>query len=484
MHATAAAHEPEPLYRALASRLEGMIGSRSLRPGDRMPSVRHFARQQRVSVPTAMHAYATLETRGLVEARPKSGFFVRARHADQVRAPSVTAARPKVTDFASLDLMDSIVAAQSNPNLLPLGMALPDPNLLPGEKLARMMGSIARSLGPRSTNYDMPPGAECIRRELARRSLDWGCALQPEEFLITNGCTEAVALALRATCNPGDTVVVEAPTYFGLTCTLRELQLKALPIPVDSTDGIDLDALEMSLRRTRVAACALIPNFHNPVGFVMPEEKKRRLVEILAKRSLPLIEDDIYGELQHSGERPRTIKAFDREGLVLLCSSFSKNLAPGYRVGYIAAGRWHAKVMRLKLATSLANASLPSLVISEYLRNGGYDRYLRSLRQTYRQQVERMREAIVHYFPEGIGLSRPQGNFVLWCELPPQVDSIVLFKQAMRAGISIAPGPLFAPDGGFKNFMRINCGYPMTPTIERAVEVLGQLAKKLTRGGS
>lgn len=476
------AHETEPLYVALAGRLEGMISSRSLRPGDRMPSVRHFAKQQRVSVPTAMHAYATLETRGLVEARPKSGFFVRSRSADFVRDPGVHAPAPKVTDFAEMDLLDSVIAAQSNPNLLPLGMALPDPKLLPGEKLSRIMAAEGRKLGVHSTDYDIPPGCECIRRELARRSLEWGCALKPEEFVITNGCTEAVSLALRAVCSPGDTVAVESPTYFGLTNVLRELQLKALPIPVDSNEGIDLDALESALSKTKVAACALIPNFHNPAGFVMPEENKRRLLDILGKRSIPVIEDDIYGDLNHTGERPRCIKAFDREGMVLLCSSFSKTLAPGYRVGYISAGRWQAKVMRLKIATSLANATLPVRAISEYLRNGGYDRYLRSLRQTYRHQVERMREAVVHSFPEGIGLSRPQGNFILWCELPAKVDSILLFKQALRAGISIAPGPLFAPGGGFKNFMRLNCGHPVTPAVERAVAVLGQLARQLMRG--
>ncbi len=282
-------------------------------------------------------------------------------------------------------------------------------------------------------------------------------------------------------CSPGDTVIVESPTYFGHIGIMRELQLKALPIPVDSRDGIDLDALETALRTTKVTACLLIPNFHNPVGFVMPEDRKRRLIDILRKRQIPLIEDDIYGDLNHTGERPRCVKTFDRDGLVLLCSSFSKTLAPGYRVGYISAGRWHSKVMRLKIATSLAGATLPARVLSEYLRDGGYDRYLRTLRQTYRHQVEQMREAVVHSFPEGIGLSRPQGNFILWCELPPQVDSIALFKQALRAGISIAPGPLFAPDGGFKNFMRLNCGQPMTPEVERAVAVLGQLARQLTR---
>lgn len=470
---------PEPLYHKLAGLLEEMIQARSLRPGDRMPSVRQFSRQQRVSVPTALHAYVTLENRGLLEARPKSGFYVRSRSADGIRPPTISAPTPKVTDFAVLDPMDTILAQHSQPDLIPLGAALPNPELLPGVKLAREMGVIARRLGAKGTNYDMAPGSEALRREIARRSLEWGCTLTPDDFVITNGCTEAVSLALRALCQPGDTVVVESPTYFGLARTLRELGLKALPIRVDSEKGIDLETLEAALQKTRVAACALIPNFHNPVGFAMPDDRKQDLLRIVNKHGIPVIEDDIYGDLQYAGSRPRCIKAFDREGTVLLCSSFSKTLAPGYRVGYIAGGRWHGKLLRLKQISSLANATLPSLVLAEYLKNGGYDRFLRSIRNTYRDQLAKMREAVVDSFPAGIGLSRPSGGFVLWIELPAKVDSLRLFDRAREAGISIAPGPLFSPDGGFRNFIRLNCGNPFTPEIERGVATVGRLVRQM-----
>src|SRR6185503_13097735 len=134
-----------------------------------------------------------------------------------------------------------------------------------------------------------------------RRSLDWGCALQADDFLITIGGTEALSLALRAVCKPGDTVVVEAPTYFGLTSILRELKLKALAVPVHCADGIDLEILEKTLRKNRVSACVVIPNVHNPIGFVMPEERKRRLIEICARRGVAVIEDDTYADLQYEG---------------------------------------------------------------------------------------------------------------------------------------------------------------------------------------
>ena len=468
-----------PLYLRLAVVLEGMIQHQSLGPGDRLPSIRQFSRQQKVSVPTAMNAYATLEDRGLIEARPKSGYFVKIRRADIVRTPGWDRRIRKVTDFASLDPLDTILSDHSDPALVPLGAALPSPDLLPGDKLARAMGAIARRAPGAGLSYDVVPGSETLRRELARRSLDWGCGFQPEDFMITNGCTEAISLALRATWMPGDTVAVETPTYFGIASTLRDQQLKALPIPVDSVNGLDLDTLAGALRKTKISACVLIPNFQNPVGSLMPEARKRALIDLLAPRGIPIIEDDIYGDLQHQGSRPRCLKAFDPDGSVLLCGSFSKTLAPGYRVGYIVGGRWQERLLRLKKNSSLANATLPTLAVAEFLKHGGYDRHLRTLRQAYRIQVERTREAVVASFPEGIGLSRPQGNFVLWCELPAQVDSIELWKQARRAGISLAPGPLFSPDGGYRNFIRLNCGYPWSPLLERSIAILGHLARGL-----
>lgn len=467
-----------PVYERLAGLLDEMIQSRSLRAGDRMPSVRQFSSQQRVSVPTALRAYVVLETRGLIEAKPKSGFYVRARFADLVPQPAKSSVAPKPTVIGSDDPVASLLADHANTKLVPFGAALPGAELLPGIKLTRTMASIGRKLGARSIDYDPIPGSEVLRRELARRSLAWGCALKADDFIVTVGATEALSLALRATCRPGDAVVVESPTYFGLSSMLRELNLKALPVPVDSAEGIDLDVLEKTLRTTRVAACVVIPNVHNPIGFVMPDERKRQLIEICSRRRVAVIEDDTYGDLQYEGPRARCLKVFDVGETVILCGSYSKKLAPGYRVGYIAAGKWQARVHALKQASTLNGALLPALAVAEFLKNGGYDRYLRSVRQAYRNQVEKMREAIVESFPAGVCLSRPKGGFLLWCEFPASVDALKLFKQARDAGISIAPGPLFSPTGDFRNFIRINCGYPWNASIQRAVGTLGNLAKK------
>jgi DNA-binding transcriptional MocR family regulator len=313
----------QPVYLKLAGMLEGMIADRSLRPGDRVPSVRQFSRQQQVSVPTALQAYATLETRGVIEARPKSGFYVRSRLADLVPEPSSPTRAPKVTTLEELDPVEALLADHADARLVPLGAALPSAQLLPGAKLTRIMAAIGRKLGDESIGYDLAPGHESLRTQLARRSLDWGCALKPDAFMVTVGATEAVSLALRATCKPGDTVAVEAPTYFGLANTLRELRLKALPIGVRSANGMDLEALERALRKTRVTACVTVPNFQNPTGTVMPDEHKKHLVALCAQHSIALIEDDTYGDLPHEGVRPRCLKAFD---------SFRAGVSPPSRI--------------------------------------------------------------------------------------------------------------------------------------------------------
>lgn len=472
-----------PIYVRLADNLETMIRRQALRPGDKILSVRAFSLAQQVSVPTALNAYATLEARGLIEARPKSGFYVAAPAAEAIPALQLSRPAAKVSDLAHCDPLEQLRAYQPEPGIVPFGTALASPSLLPGMRLARLIGAVARRLGPASINFDQAEGALSLRREIARRSLSAGFAVaSPDDILITAGATEAISLALRATCMPGDTVMVESPTFFGSLQQLREQHLKALPIPVDPAVGVCLDAVARALARNKVSALLIVPNFHNPVGFVMPDANKRELVRLVASRGIPIIEDDIFGDIQHHGPRPHALKAHAVDDNILHLSSFTKNMAPGYRVGYIMGGKWHSRLLALKKAQSGANALLPSLAIAEFLRDGGYDRYMRSFREACRRQVAAMREAIGRSFPPEIRLSRPEGGFVLWCEMSPRVDSLELFRKARAAGISFAPGPLFSTDNGFRHFMRLNCGFPSTPQIDRAIGVLGHLIREASSG--
>ncbi|HXI69015.1 MAG TPA: PLP-dependent aminotransferase family protein [Verrucomicrobiae bacterium] len=469
----------QALYELVADKLEKLIRTGTLRPGERIPSVRRTCAQHGVSLTTAVQAYLLLENRGLIEARPKSGFFVRTQFRDRVQEPQPSRPGQLAKPVAVGSLQSRIFDAARMPAVVPLGAAYPGAANLPVSKLSRIMSVVARQSGEAGINYDLPPGSEKLRREIARRSLDRGLNLSPDEIITTCGGTEALALCLRAVTKPGEVVAVESPTYFGVLQQIEGMGLKALEIPMHPRDGMNLDALEQALKKRRIAACLAVPNFNNPLGSLMPDANKRRLVEILARRDVPLIEDDINGGLQHHGIRPRVAQSYDRHGRVLLCGSFSKTIAPGYRVGWVVPGRYYEIVKGLKTTSTLATASLPQLAIAEFMANGGYDHHLRSLREKFAAQIAQMSRAVADAFPAGIKLTRPAGGFVLWVELPKKVSALKLHDLALAEKISIAPGPMFSANQGFQNFIRLNCGHPWSPGIERAVDVLGRLVRRL-----
>ena len=294
--------------------------------------------------------------------------------------------------------------------------------------------------------------------------------------MITSGCLEAVGLALRALCRPGDTVVVESPTYFSFLQLLESLGLRMLEVPATSGRGISLEALRFALESHKVRACVVITNFSNPLGGLMPEENKQELVRLLAKHGVALIEDDINGDLSHNEPRPSVARA--RDPNVILCSSFSKTLAPGYRIGWVAAGALHEEIERLQFISSVATASPTQMAIAEFLENGGYERHLRAVRRAYAANVAAMAEAIGRRFPEGTRVSRPEGGFVLWVELPDGIDSLELYRGALEAGISIAPGALFSCSGAYGSYFRLSAA-TWNPVVEQAVATLGALASRL-----
>jgi DNA-binding transcriptional MocR family regulator len=354
---------------------------------------------------------------------------------------------------------------------------MPSLELLPVEKLNRMLAREVRRFSAQAVSYELPPGNLRLRKQIAQRMLLSGCTLSPDQIVITSGCVEAVVLSLRVLCKPGDTVAIETPVYFNFLQLIEDLGLKALEIPASPRGGISLEALEYALANNagEVKACIVISNFNNPLGSRMSDEDKLRLVQILEDYQVPLIEDDIYGDLSFDDARPSVAKSFDKTGNVLLCSSFSKTVAPGYRVGWIAAGRYQEQVERGKMLVNVATASPTQLAMAEFLANGGYEHHLRSIRRVYARQVAQMADAIGRAFPEGTRVSRPQGGFVLWVEMPKKVDSILLYKKAKGQGITIAPGSIFSIEGKYRNCVRLNAAC-WNPSVEVAIDTLGRLA--------
>ena len=467
-----------PLYEQVANRICYLIEQGTLRPGEKVPSIRSLSKQLQVSINTVKEAYSQLEDRQFIEARPQSGYYVRAQQLNLPSEPVVD--RPALDRPAAVTINNVyglVMRDLLDPNLLQLGIANPNAELLPTTKLNRMLARAVRLHPLQAVSYELPPGNLRLRQQIAQRTLESGCALSPDEIVITSGCVEAVSLALRALCKPGDTVAIETPFYFNFIQLIAELGLKALEIPASPRGGISLEALDYALTSNQgeVKACLVIPNFNNPLGSLMADEDKQKLVGLLAKHQVPLIEDDIYGDLPLSGKRPSVAKSFDTAGNVLLCSSFSKTLAPGYRVGWIAAGRYQERIEHGKMISGVATASPTQLAIGEFLATGGYEHHLRTLCRHYSRIVPMMAAAISRHFPERTRVSRPQGGFLLWVEMPHQVDALKLYEAARTCGISIAPGHLFSLEGKFSNCIRLNAAC-WNSCIEAAIVTLGRLA--------
>jgi DNA-binding transcriptional MocR family regulator len=460
------------LYEKLAAEIARLIEAGTYPPGSRIPSVRQLSRQRKVSISTVLQAYYLLEDQGLVQARRQSGYYVQTRLPTAFPEPEISSPGPDPTKVSVQELVMMVMRDAQNPDLVQLGPSIPHPELLAAKELNKVMASIIRQGGNETGLYQLPPGYEALRVQIARRGVLNNCSLTPDDVFITSGCVEAIDLCLRATCRPGDTVAIESPLYFGILQNLQVLGLQALEIPTHPRDGISLDTLRFAIEQRGVRACLVISNFNNPLGSCIPEANKQKLVQMLARHEIPLIENDISGELYFSGERPIVAKAFDRRGLVMLCSSFSKDLCPGYRIGWVVPGRFRSAIERLKIASSLATATLPQMAIARFLASGAYDRHLRRVRRIYFQNVSSMSRAIMRYFPEGTRVTRPQGGYVLWVELPAYADSLELYKHAVKAGISITPGPIFSARRQYGNFIRLNSAY-WSDRIEQAIKRLG-----------
>jgi len=475
----ASQHTDEHLYERVAATIAHQIDRGTLRPGERIPSVRKLKTKLGVSLSTVLQAYMTLEDRGLVEARPQSGYYVRLQPRELPLEPSPSAPSPVATKVDIEELALSVHEHNVDPLIVPLGAATPASELLPTKKLYRILSALCRRQESESNRYESSAGNMEMRRQIARRSIDQGFNPAPEDIIATSGCTEALNLCLRAVTRAGDTVAVESPIYYGVLQILEALNLKAIEVVTDPREGICPDALASALRRRSVAAVFVQPNFQNPLGCCIPDKNKKVLVDLLAHRGIPLIEDDIYGDLYFEGNRPKALKAYDRTGGVLLCSSFSKTLSPGFRVGWTVPGRFLQQVRRLKLTSSISTSTLPQMAIAEMLRSGGYDRHLRRVRKAYASQMQTMIHAVRRYFPEGTKVTRPLGGNVLWVEFPEGVDSLKLYDQALQRRISIVPGPLFSPKRGYRRCIRLNGGNPWSEQIEDAMIVLGRLAARM-----
>lgn len=466
------------LYSRLADQIQEQVRNGVYRPDEKLPSVRALARSQNVSISTALSAYGVLEDHGVIYVKPKSGYFVKQLSNRDVKAPRIRQDATLPAEVSSMQRVMEIMRDSSDPTFISFGAAVPSSDFPVISQLKKIFSQKVRSEVFMGIGYDSPKGNEPLRRQLARRSVDAGVHVSPEEIVITPGCQGGIALCLRTLTKPGDIIAVESPSYYGLLQLILALGLKAIEIPSDAETGMSLDALRMALEQWPIKVILTIPSFNNPVGALMPEETKKRLVQLINHHDIPLIEDDIYGDLCYDEIRPRAVKSYDTEGRVLLCSSVSKTLEPQLGIGWVMPGKYQEQIEYERFLTSITSFRLPQLAVAELLAHGGYERHLRQAREVYRQRRDRLIDLVGEHFPEGTRMSRPQGGFVAWIEMPYWVNSTKLYIAAREGGVLIAPGEIFSSNPKkYLHSIRISYAKAWTDEREIAIKELGRLAQ-------
>jgi DNA-binding transcriptional MocR family regulator len=465
-------------YAEVADRIESLINKKILKVGDKLLSVRALSKEQGISLSTAFQAYYYLESKGLIEARPQSGYYVKYSPEHILDLPKVSDPIDDALPVSVDDMINSVYLDLRSEKLLNFSMAAPSFSLLPIAKLNKAVMHTLRESETSCTNYEHVQGNLALRKQIVRQAFNWGGRLSENDVVVTAGCVEALSLCVKAITKPGDAVAIESPTYFAIFQVMESHGLKVVEIPSDPRTGVDLDYLEQAIPRFDIKACLFVPNFNNPLGSCMPDENKKRLVEMLAKKDIPLVEDDIYGELYFGKTRPKTCKTYDKKGLVLHCGSFSKSLAPGYRIGWMAPGRFKEKVIRLKRMHTVSTNTLTQAAIANFLSNGRYELHLRHLRKALHTQSLRYLQAICEYFPEDTRITRPSGGFTLWIEMNKKVNAFKLYKRALKCNIGIAPGQIFSSQGRYENCFRISYGEPWSERIEEGLKTLGRLIRE------
>ena len=456
-----------------------MIIQEILRIGDKLPSVRVLSEEYGISMGTAFQAYYQLEAKGLIESRPKSGYYVRFNNKRFPELPGTTKPDVLSHDVSVKEMIKTIYTDIVATDVLNFALAVPDPSLLPAAKLNKSVVYALRNTPDHCVNYEDVQGNAELRQQITKLAFNWGGKVSQEEVIITSGCLEAVIMCLKAVTDYGDTVAVECPTYFGINQAIESLGLKVMEIASDPVTGIDLGYLQKLIRKSSIKACVFVPTFNNPFGSCMPDENKKKLVELVTSNNIPLIEDDIYGELYFGKNRPRTCKYYDTKGLVMYCSSISKSLAPGYRIGWAIPGKFTEQVKQMKRIQNISCPTLTQAAIAHFLKHGRYEYHLKNLRKALHTQSLRYVQAIIKYFPPDTKVSRPQGGFILWLELNKKINAFRLRSIAMEHKISIVPGKIFSSGTNYTNCIRLSFGKPWSKEVDEGLMMLGKLIKEM-----
>ncbi|WP_417505652.1 PLP-dependent aminotransferase family protein [Marinomonas gallaica] len=459
-------------YQALEVLLRQQIQTGRFKVGEKLPSVRTLCKLHEMSKATVVHALHKLEADQLIYAVPKSGYFVNEANADYNAPQKVST--PSVPALVNVpDIFRDIMSRSAAFDILPTDDPVPVAQHL--VTLNRMIGKASRTHPEQKAHYyDEPKGHVGLRQAIADLYRQRETQLIPDDLCITSGCQHALFLALMAACQPGDTVAIESPAFYGVLQQLEQLGLHVIEISSDPNTGIDLQELAEKIQDWPIKACIVTPNFNTPTGARMPIEHIKSLLQLAHQHDFFIIEDDIYGELRFRSELCPPIKNECREGRVIMCSSFSKCLSRELRIGWVAGGALHAKIVQLKLITQLASPQAVQEGLAEFIHQGHFKRYVNQYRQQLKEQRDQLLDELKRYWGGQIKFSKPHGGLSCWVELPNQIDTQKSYKLLLEKGIVLTPGVLFSAHGLYKNHMRLSFSQPLTERRRAALHLLFQ----------
>jgi DNA-binding transcriptional MocR family regulator len=465
----------EPIYITFANKMAAMIDSGIYKAEEKLPSIRNLHKENGLSIGTVLQAFNYLMDKGLIISREKSGYFVNHRLGTRLPIPRALPASLSERSVHIDQLLHKLRINGTSRNFVSFANALPDNRLLPFNSIKRAIQQTSRDISGSYLKLETRIGNQELREEIAKRSFLWKGSTHADELIITNGATEAILCCLKAVTKPGDTVLVQDPCYYGIMQVLETLDLKIATIPSHPETGISIDDVKEACNKLAIKACVLVSNFNNPDGASISTEGKKQLADFANSHQIPLVEDDLYGELFFEGSRPDTIKAYDTEGWVMYCSSFTKTLVPGFRIGWCAAGQFTYEVGRIKSMQNGSTSSFSQRVIQQLLSSGSYERHLQKFRLELNKNLIRTTELIEQQFPKGTKITRPTGGLVIWVELPEHINSASFQEKAFQQEVSYAPGELFSAKGDYKHYIRISYCNLWENKVQKALVKLGEL---------
>lgn len=475
-NASGEAASRKPVYQQIAEQVNEAIVSGELRHGDKLPTIRALAEELGVNRDTVALAYDGLARARLVETTVGRGTFVRHSPTTPKTADQAPPPLSPVVDRL-LDFERSRPDYSARDGAVPLHSLIPDPSLYPLKAFRRSLNRVLDEGGTELLSYGGHHGNSALREVIAARLRAHGVDTAAEQLVLCQGASQGMSLAMRLYAEPGDWVAVEEPTYHNVLGVLVGLGLRAAPVPM-TEDGPDLDVLERTLARAEVKLFYTMPSFHNPLGTTTSLANRRALLDVATRLGKPVIEDGFEMDLRYDGREVPPLAALDTNGVVVHLFSFSKSLFPGVRIGSICArGRALDGLLALKYTTDLSGVLVLQAAVADFVRRGGYDRHLENLRGRLRERRDVLLAALEAHMPEGTRWTRPQGGYQIWVELPEDIDSRALLRDAQAAGVMFSPGHQFHHDGRPSSGLRLTTALADSDEIRRGIEILGNLVR-------